>query len=60
MKLYNELQEILDGISKDVHAFYEKGNKAAGTRVRNSLQELKSKSQDLRAHILETRKKNEK
>ena len=59
MNLYNELKEILDGIDKDVHAFYDKGNKAAGTRVRNALQDLKAKSQDLRADILDTRKKNE-
>jgi len=33
--------------------FYEKGNKAAGTRARKSLQELKKVAQEIRLEIQE-------
>lgn len=32
---YEQIQQLLDGMQKDADKFYEKGNKAAGTRIRN-------------------------
>ena len=42
-------------MSKDIEAFYVKGNKTAGTRVRSACQDLKKLSQDLRIHVQETK-----
>ncbi|MCG8476339.1 MAG: histone H1 [Cytophagales bacterium] len=59
MEIFNELKSIIEEIEKDVNSFYGKGNKAAGTRVRNAMQEIKAKAQELRVDVLETRKKEE-
>jgi len=55
-KLYDDLKEILDGAAEDVDKFYDKGNKAAGTRVRKAMQELKKKAQDVRVDIQEIKR----
>ena len=31
---FNKLQEHVNGLERDFQQFYDKGNKAAGTRVR--------------------------
>lgn len=51
MDKYNKMIELLQEVQVDVEKFYEKGNKAAGTRVRKSMQELKALAQDLRVDI---------
>lgn len=35
----------------DFQKFYEKGNKAAGTRIRKGMQELKNVAQDIRMTV---------
>ncbi len=50
-KRFNELKDLVDEIQDDVSKFYEKGNKAAGTRVRKSMQQLKQVAQDIRVEI---------
>lgn len=49
-KLQN-LKEVMEAVSKDSSKFFEKGNKAAGTRARKNLQELKKLAQELRVAI---------
>ena len=53
-KLAN-LKETMEAISKDSTKFFEKGNKAAGTRARKNLQELKKLAQELRVAIQDTK-----
>ena len=48
---YNQLTDILEGAEEDLMKFYEKGNKAAGTRARKSLMELKKLSHEIRQEI---------
>jgi len=55
METYNKMVELLNEVQEDVAKFYEKGNKAAGTRVRKAMQELKSLAQDLRVDISKTK-----
>jgi hypothetical protein len=55
METYNKIVELLNEVQEDVAKFYEKGNKAAGTRVRKAMQELKSLAQDLRVDISKTK-----
>ena len=50
-KRYSQLTEALDEAEEDLMKFYEKGNKAAGTRDRKSLMELKKLSHEIRQEI---------
>tara|TARA_R100000908_G_scaffold60850_1_gene38478 strand:- start:3837 stop:4010 length:174 start_codon:yes stop_codon:yes gene_type:complete len=51
MEKFENMKAILEGLTEDVYKFDEKGNKAAGTRVRQGLQEIKNVAQELRKEI---------
>ena len=53
MKKFNELKELLRSTESDANAFYEKGNKAAGTRLRNAMQSAKVLATDIRKEVTE-------
>jgi hypothetical protein len=55
MSHYNKLKEMVEGMEADFQKFYEKGNKAAGTRVRKGMQDLKNLAQDIRKDVLDKR-----
>ena len=57
-ELLEQLQTTLDSIQDDAQKFNEKGNKAAGTRVRKGMQAIKALAQDVRVHVSETNKAN--
>ena len=57
MSRYTELKDFVAGLEDDFSKFYEKDNKAAGTRVRKAMQELKQMAQDIRTEVQE--KKNQ-
>ncbi|PSQ95662.1 MAG: histone H1 [Bacteroidetes bacterium SW_9_63_38] len=48
---YSQLNDVLDDTEEDLMKFYEKGNKAAGTRARKSLMELKKLAHEIRQEI---------
>ena len=48
---YQDLLDHLKSMETDVQKFYEKGQAAAGTRIRKGLSELKKKAQDMRNEI---------
>lgn len=48
---YVELQKLVAGMAADFDKFYNGGNKAAGTRVRNAMQELKVFAQTVRTEV---------
>lgn len=56
MENFQKLKEVIAAAEADVASFYEKGNKAAGTRVRNAMQALKVLATDIRKEV--TEKKN--
>lgn len=56
MSRFTELQNFVAGLEEDFTKFYEKGNKAAGTRVRKAMQELKQVAQDIRVEIQDKKK----
>jgi hypothetical protein len=58
MKKFEELKALVATAEKDAAAFYEKNNKAAGTRLRGALQSAKALAQDIRNEV--TAKKNAK
>ena len=55
METYEKIKELVANMEKDMDAFYAKGNKSAGTRVRTACQELKKLAQDLRVNVQETK-----
>ena len=55
MEKFNELQAILDEAKADFEKFYDKGNKAAGTRVRKAMMDVKNKAQEIRNNVTEVK-----
>jgi hypothetical protein len=51
MENFNELKETLLALEEDATKFYDKGNKAAGVRLRKGLQDIKSMSQTIRQDV---------
>lgn len=54
MQEYDQLRQMVEEAAEDV-AKAEGGNKAAGTRVRKKMQEIKNAAQEVRKKILEVR-----
>ncbi|HEY9167227.1 MAG TPA: histone H1 [Candidatus Kryptonia bacterium] len=57
MGKYEELQQIIGSFEVDFRKFYEKQNKAAGTRVRKHMGELKKFAQTIRQEVQELKLK---
>jgi hypothetical protein len=58
MDKFNELKNLIAAIEADVEGFYSKGNKAAGTRVRNGMQKVKVAASEIRAQVTELKNKD--
>ena len=54
MEEYDRLRQLVESAADDI-AKAEGGNKAAGTRVRKTMQEIKDAAQGLRKKMLEVR-----
>ena len=54
MEAYERLRQLVESAADDVNKA-SGGNKAAGTRVRKIMQEVKAAAQDVRKGILEVR-----
>ena len=51
MEKFEDLKALIDSLNEDASKFYEKGNKAAGVRLRKGLQEIRTLSQTLRQDV---------
>lgn len=51
MKRFEELKDLVMSLEGDFSKFYEKGNQAAGTRVRKGMQSLKNLAQEIRVEV---------
>lgn len=51
MSRREQLNLHVAGLEEDMIKFYDKGNKTAGTRVRNKLQGIKNLAQEIRLEI---------
>ncbi|MEQ9308652.1 MAG: histone H1 [Balneolaceae bacterium] len=51
MSRVSDLQALVESVSSEMEKFYDKGNKAAGTRARKGLQDLKKLAQEIRLEI---------
>lgn len=56
LELLEQLQVTLNDVREDATKFSEKGNKAAGTRVRKQMQTIKSLAQNVRVAVSEANK----
>jgi hypothetical protein len=55
MQSFEKIKELVASTEGDVAKFSEKGNKAAGTRIRLVMQELKKLAQDVRVEVQEAK-----
>jgi hypothetical protein len=51
MARFDEVKDLILSLEGDFDKFYNKGNQAAGTRVRKGMQDLKTLAQDIRAEV---------
>ena len=51
MSRFDDLRNAVNELEGDFEKFYDKGNKAAGTRVRQGMQALKTLAQDIRTEV---------
>lgn len=51
MSRIEQVKSLVDTLEPDLIKFYDKGNKAAGTRARKTLQEMKKVAQEIRLEI---------
>ncbi|MBX3374370.1 MAG: hypothetical protein KF817_11090 [Phycisphaeraceae bacterium] len=56
LEMYDRLVKLVESAAEDVKKAAG-GNKAAGTRVRKIMQEVKQAAQELRMGVLDTREK---
>jgi hypothetical protein len=57
MKKFEELKTLIASLEADADKFYNKGNSAAGTRIRKGMQELKNAAQAIRQEVQELKNK---
>ena len=57
MKRFDELRDLVMSLEGDFQKFYDKGNQAAGTRVRKGMQELKNLAQGIRIEVQDIKNK---
>ncbi len=51
MAKFDEIKNLVMSLEGDFDKFYNKGNQAAGTRVRKGMQDLKNIAQAIRAEV---------
>lgn len=51
MKKFDEIRDLVMSLEGDFEKFYDKGNQAAGTRVRKGMQDLKTLAQEIRKQV---------
>jgi len=57
MQKFQELKDLITSLEGDIDKFYNKGNSAAGTRVRKGMQDLKNIAQAILAEDQEIKNK---
>lgn len=55
MKKFEEVKKLIESLEADADKFYNKGNSAAGTRLRKGMQDLKNTAQAIRLEIQDTK-----
>ena len=58
MSAFEKLKQLIAEAEADATAFYEKGNKAAGTRLRKAYLDIKNAAADGRNEVSELKNKD--
>ncbi len=58
MNRHDELKNLVQALEADFEKFYDKGNNAAGTRVRKGMQDLKNIAQEIRVQVQDIKNKD--
>jgi hypothetical protein len=58
MEKFNEIKALVESVEKEAEAFFLKGNKSAGTRLRGAMQTLKTLAQEVRTEVQEIKNGN--
>ena len=59
MKMLDDLEDLVYASRDELEKFEEAGNKAAGTRVRKAMQDIKGLAQEIRVAIQDAKNKEE-
>ena len=51
MSKFSDEKNLVMSLEADFEKFYDKGNQAAGTRVRKGMQDLKNLAQEIRTEV---------
>lgn len=57
MQKLTDLRNLLTSLEPDFIKFFEKGNAAAGTRIRKGMQDVKKLAQDIRNEVQDLKQK---
>lgn len=57
MQKFQDLKNLIASLENDADKFYNKGNSAAGTRLRKGMQELKNMAQLIRGEVQDLKNK---
>ncbi len=57
MKKFDQLRDLVANLEDDFTKFYDKGNQAAGTRIRKGMQDLKNMAQEIRTEVQDLKNK---
>ncbi|WP_425391358.1 histone H1 [Ekhidna sp.] len=57
MKRFEQLKSMVESMESDFEKFYDKGNNAAGTRVRKGMQDMKNLAQEIRLEVQDIKNK---
>ena len=55
MEKFENIETLIESARVEAEKFYQKGNKTAGTRLRNLMQDLKNAAQEVRVEVQETK-----
>jgi hypothetical protein len=58
MEKFNEIKALIETAEKEAEAFFLRGNKSAGTRLRGAMQTLKNLAQEVRTEVQEIKNGN--
>ncbi|GAB3568743.1 hypothetical protein GCM10027578_21870 [Spirosoma luteolum] len=58
MNPYEQLKHLVLSAEQDASAFYNKGNKSAGTRLRKTMSEVKAQAQATRENVSQIKNQN--
>ena len=54
---FDDIRDAILSLEEDFSKFYDKGNSAAGTRVRKGMQDIKNLAQEIRVEVQDIKNK---